>query len=352
MKTLFATLSGLALLSASPTWAETPLTVEILTTQSLADVLDYSQTGEVTARQSVNVSFPTGGRLAEILVQEGQSITQGTLLAKIEAVQQEQGLRAAQAALAIADADFRQAKEDFDRQATLLDRGATTRIARDNAEDRMRVTQSAMIQARAELDVALNALDDTELRAPEAAIVIDRLAEAGEVVPAAQPIFRLALGAEMDAVFQVPDTILSSELTQTAVTLRPLENNGAPFQGNVREVSPLVEASTGTVEVLVTIPKPPAYIRFGDPVVGEVSVPGPASIALPFTSLSSTNAGPAVWVVAPDSMQVNLRQVTVGRYATNRVIITDGLTEGEMVVGLGSQLLFPGRKVQAAGEQQ
>lgn len=351
MKTFHATLTGLALVAA-PLWAETPLTVEILTTHTLADVLHYSQTGEIAARRSVNVSFPTGGRLAEILVQEGQSIAQGTLLAQIEAVQQEQGLRAAEAAKAIADADFRQAQEDYNRQAALLERGATTRISRDNAEDRLRVTQSALIQSQAEMEVALSALGDTELRATEAAIVIDRLAEAGEVVAAALPIFTLALGDGIDAVFHVPDTLLSNQITQTTVTIHPLEKDGAPFVGNVREISPLVDATTGTVEILVSIPNPPAYVTFGDPVIGQVSIQGPASITLPFTALSATDSGPAVWVVDPNTMRVSLRAVTVGRYATSSIIITEGLKDGEQVVARGAQLLFPGRTVVAAGERK
>src|SRR5690606_20162344 len=129
--------------------------------------------------------------------------------ARMDSVQQEQALRAAEAGLQTAAADHRQAAENLDRQETLLERGATTRIARDGAEDSLRIAEGALAEAQATLDRARKALDDTVLTAREDATVTRRLAEPGQIVGAAQPVLELALDAGIDAVFDVPEVLLT-----------------------------------------------------------------------------------------------------------------------------------------------
>ncbi|WP_165978887.1 efflux RND transporter periplasmic adaptor subunit [Antarcticimicrobium luteum] len=339
-------------LAVPPARAEEPLAVELVTATPAPDIQSHSLTGEVVARATLSASFPTGGRVGAVLYQEGDIVAQGTPLARMDSVQQEQALRAAEAGLSTAEADHRQAIEDLLRQEALLERGATTRTARDNAEDALRISEGVLTQAQADLDRAKTALEDTVLLAPTDATVIDRMAEPGQVVGAAQPVIELALGRGIDAIFDVPEVLLTRDLSLEAIDLTLLEHPSERFAGQLREISPLVDPTTGTVEVTVSVLDPPANLAYGDAVRGTGWIQGATRISLPYTALTATAEGPAVWVVDPGTMAVSIRRITVARFTTGQVIVADGLEDGALVVARGSQLLYPGRVVRQAEVSQ
>ena len=335
-------------LGAAPAWAEQPLAVDIVSAMATADSRTYSLTGEVVARDRLSAAFPTDGRVAAVLADVGDRVAQGTELARIDAVQQEQALRAAQAGLATAMADHRQASEDLDRQDALLERGATTRIARDSADDALRIAEGVLAQAGADLDRAKKALADTVLLAPMDATITARMIEVGQVVGAAQPVMEMALGDGIDAVFDVPEVLLASNAPPPDVTLNLLDSPDQTFSGIIREISPLVDARSGTVAVTVGITNPPEDLDFGEAVRGTVVIHGAPHIALPYTALSAVGTSAAVWLADPATMAVSLHPVTIDRFETGRMILSGGLEDGALVGTDGAQLLFPGRVVRKA----
>ncbi|MEP1768356.1 MAG: efflux RND transporter periplasmic adaptor subunit [Sulfitobacter sp.] len=333
-------------LFALPAAAQPPLVVEIITAQSVDDTENRSLTGEIAARDTLAASFTSSGRITEVLVQEGDRVTKGTPLARMESVQQEQALRAAQAGLSTADADHRQAIEDLQRQEALLKRGATTRIQRDTAQDALNIAEGARTQASATLDRAQKALSDMVLLAPEAATVIGRLAEPGQVAGATQSMFELALGSQIDALFQVPEILMTAKTANPVLSLTLLDSPDVVFTGMVREISPLVDPATGTVQVKVSITDPPPSVSYGDPVRGTNAITSGQHIIVPFEAMTATTQGPAVWVVDPQTRAVATRQIAIERYETDKVVVSSGLEDGMLVVTRGAQLLFPGRVVQ------
>ena len=327
--------------------AATSLAVEIVVAEHSAQTRDYSLTGELRARDTVSASFPIAGRIVDVLVEEGQVVAAGTVLAHMDSVQQQQDLRAAEAGLNTATADHRQAAEDLVRAEALLARGATTRAARDTAEDTLQVAAGALAQARADLDRAKKALSDTELTAPEAATVTARMAEAGQVVGAAQPVLELALSTGMEAVFDVPEVLLTGAAPPEVIRLVRLSDPALEFSGTISEVSPLVDATTGTVAVTVRVTDPPPGLTYGEAVRGTATIVEPEEIVLPYTVLSATGDKPAVWQVDPATNAVSLKPIGVRRYETGRIVVSGGVENGDRIVARGAQLLYPGRVVRA-----
>lgn len=347
-------LAALALLAAASSDAETPLSVAVVTVEKTQAVRHLSLTGELAARETLNASFPTGGRIAEIAVDDGDRVRAGTVIARIERFQQEQALLSAQAQLTAADAELTAARDDNARQTSLLERGATTRAAQDAAEHRLAAAVARRAQAEAELARAQEALDDTVLRASAEATVIRRLAEPGQVVGAAQPILELAQGDGFDAVFEVPEALLSqaSATAPPEIRLSPLNRPGIWVAGQVREISPLVNTASGTVEVKVALEVPLPGLSYGDAVRGRSDQTEEARVALPWSAISATAGGEAVWVVDPETFTVSLRAVVVERYTRDAVLLRSGVEPGEVVVSQGAQLLFPGRKVKPLTEDE
>ncbi len=329
-----------------PVQAQTPLAVAVTKAESADTLRTLSLTGELRAPETLNASFPTGGRIAEMLVDDGDRVAAGDTLARIDRVQQEQALRGAEAQLAAATAEFTTARDDDNRQAELFARGATTRAARDAAADRFSAAVARQAQAEAELAQARDALADTVLLAPQDATVIQRLAEPGQVVGAAQPVFELAQGQGYEAVFDVPESVLTDGSTpDPIITLSPIDRPETTVTGRVSEVSPLVDPASGTVAIKVVLDEDLPGLTYGDAVRGRTRQSEGAHVSLPWSVISATSEGPAVWVLDPETSAVSLRQVDIRRYTSSSILLNKGVEPGETVVSRGTQLLYPGRIV-------
>lgn len=112
-------------------------------------------------------------------------------------------MRSAQANLAAAQGRLKEARNNFQRQETLLARGFTTKVLFDNAQQARQTAQSQVDDAKAQLKVAEDRVSYTELKADAAGTLIARGAETGEVVQAGQMIFQVARQGGWDAVFDV-----------------------------------------------------------------------------------------------------------------------------------------------------
>lgn len=327
-----------------------PLLVEATQAQVRVGRLTVSLTGEIEAQQTLNASFRSAGRIASISVEEGDAVQQGQELARIESVSQEQSLRSSIAALTTAKANLTQAQTEFKRQDALLDRGATTRASRDSAEDTLLSAEANVAEARAARDLTQKNFDDTVLVAPQDALVIVRDAEVGQVVGAAETVIMLALGAQYDAVIEVPEVLLTVPRVAPPVTLELIDEDVEPFSGVVREVSPLVDPELGTIQVKIGLIDAPETISIGKSVRSTVALDESPVVSLPFSALTATSMGSAVWVIDADDLTVSLRQVDVLRHETLDVLIREGLSDGELVVTRGGQLLFEGQTVRLSPE--
>ncbi|RMH47272.1 MAG: efflux RND transporter periplasmic adaptor subunit [Alphaproteobacteria bacterium] len=343
---------GAAAQGEEPAPSRQPLSVRVIRAEPRPIERVFALTGEVAPRETVDVAFPMGGRILSVAHEEGDRVRRGEELARLDAIQQEQALRAAEAALDAAVAEFRRAEAEARRQEALLERGATTRVRRDEARRAFFVARANRERAKAELDRARKALDDTVLRAPADGQVIARHAEPGEVIGAARAVLTLAIGDELDAVFAAPETAPTGVPEALDITLVPISAPDREYVGRIRRVSPLVDPRTGTVEVTVGIVPPYGALGFGDPVRAIVRQTTAPRIVLPSTALSALGDAPAVWTVDEASGRVSIVPVRIDAYADGMMIVDDGLAPGALVVARGVQLLYPGRKVTPVLEQE
>lgn len=341
--------ASVLVLSHAPLAAEQVLTVQSQTIKAAPVTESMSLSGEIVARDEVGLSFPMGGRIMSILVREGDHVQKGQELARLESVQQEQAMRGAEAALDAAQADLLQAKEEFERQEVFLQRGATTRIRRDEAERRFRIAEASVERAQADLNRARKAFADTFLRAGADGTITERLADPGEVIAGAHPVLKQALGPAMDAIFDTPESLPTRIPKDLVISLFLIDKPSVRFQGHVRKISPLVDPRRGTIEVSVGVDKPPREVSYGAAVRAEISIPRPAQIIVPYSALSAAGNAPAIWVIDQQTNKVSLRPVSISRYSDGKMFISGGLEPGDVIATSGAQLLYPGRIVHPTG---
>lgn len=333
---------------AQPVLSDSELFVELVTVSRTELTFDAALTGTILATDVVDIGFRQGGRIQGVLVREGDAVVQGQALARTDPLQQEQSLRVAEAAVSAAKASREQAQLAHDRAQAMLDRGVGTRADFDTAAQALASAQRALTQANAARGQAKRAWDDTVMRAPTDAIVTKRNAEPGQIVGAAQAVISLASSSGREAVFQTPDTPLLHDAVGAPVSLIVIDSPSIAMTARVTEIAPLVDPATGSVTVRARIDHPPTGIDLlGAAVRGAVHFPAGTGISVPWTALTAVGNQTAVWVVGDDG-RVTLTPVQVQRFSNRRVILSDGVVAGQKVVGAGSQLLYPGRKVRAA----
>ena len=342
----------IAFLPVSTGWAETDnLRVEFVTAEEKPLLLDLRLSGTIEAHDSVDLGFRQSGRIAEVLIEEGDHVDRGDPLARLDSVQQEQGLNVAEASLAAARATYAQAKQAADRANAMLERGVGTRAARDQAAQALSEAEGAVERAESGADQARRALDETVLRAPDDSVVTGRDMSPGQVVGAAQPVVSLASVGELEAVFNSPDHPVLDSAMGASVKLTTIDVESPDMTATVTEIAPLVDPETGTVTVRARIENGPDGVGLlGAAVRGQLRVQGDSGIVVPWTALTRQGEAAAVWVVDQQG-KVSLTPVEISHFSDDGVYLSGGLEAGQIVVGAGSQLLYPGRVVEAAGEQ-
>lgn len=315
---------------------------------------DYLQavtvTGEIRARIDSDLSFRVSGKVVERLVDVGDHVAAGDVLARIDPKQQQADLAAAEAAVRSAVAQVRQTSSAFERQKALLAQGFTTRSAYDNAEEAQRIAQGSLDAARAQLNTARDTLSYSELRADAPGIVTARNIEVGQVTQIASTAFTVALDGPRDAVFNVYEGLVTKNLGAPQVRLALLDAPSITSEGTVREVSPTVDDASGTVRVKVTVQNPRPEMALGSVVVGTAKLPAVNAAILPSSVLTSDNDKPAVWVIDPQTHAVSLRKVNVAAYESMNVVFRGGLKAGEQVVTSGGARLRPSQVVAVKSE--
>ncbi|SMO74215.1 efflux RND transporter periplasmic adaptor subunit [Paracoccus laeviglucosivorans] len=335
----------LLLCLVNPGRAESDLVVEFVTVEQGPLVFDAALTGTVAATDTVDIGFRQGGRIDQVFVDEGDSVTAGQALARIDALQQEQALHVAEAAVAAAQATEAQTRQARNRASAMLDRGVGTRAELDATNQALSSAQRGLAQARTGQDQAARALEDTVIRAPTDAIVTTRRVEPGQIVGAAQAVISLASSTGREVVFQTPDTTLLRRAIGAPVSLQGIDFPDLRMTAHVTEIAPLVDPATGSVLARARIDDPPEnFDLLGMAVRGSVHFPAGQGISVPWTALTAVGHEHAVWIVDNDR-RARLTPVHIERFADGSVIVGSGLDAGQIVVGAGSQLLYPGRKV-------
>jgi membrane fusion protein, multidrug efflux system len=322
--------------------------VMVQAVQSVPFAPKIEVTGDIQARVQTQLSFRVSGKIIQRMVDVGDRVTPRQVLARLDPKDLQTNVASATAAVAAEQARVTQASLAFERQAKLLPKGYTSRSEYDSAQASLKSSQSALAAARAELANAREQLSYTDLIADAPGVITARQAEVGQVVQATQPMFSLARDGERDAVFNVYESVFLDPAGNMPITVRLLEDPSVTVEGRVREITPTVSAQTGTLQVKVALAALPSRMRLGAVVSGALAAPAQQAVELPWSALTKDLHDPAVWRL--DGDKVKLHKVTVGRYLTGKVVITDGLGPGDRVVVAGGQLLHPDMQVEVAQE--
>src|SRR5690606_15293361 len=161
--------------------------------------------GELRAQREPQLAFRIGGKLARRHVDAGDRVKANQPLAELDADDVRLQLDVARAGLRAAEADLELATSERERHQSLLERGLVGQSQFDARNNAWRLAKSRAEQARSQFDVAKNQAEYAVLRAPADGLIVSRLAEAGQVVAAGQPVFVMAEDGEREVAISLPE---------------------------------------------------------------------------------------------------------------------------------------------------
>jgi len=312
---------------------EKPVLVSIVEAQPTSADGGIVATGTVRARRETALSFTSPGRVAAILVEDGQRVVRGQLLARLDPSGITAGATAARAELVRAQAEL-------ERMRALAEKGRVTR-------PRVEAAEAAAAAARAQ--VAATSFDErfSRIYAPAPGVVLRRHVEPNQTVAGGTPIVTIG-EASGGYVLRVP--LSDADLARVrlgqgaAVTIPAL--GPQPLAATVAEIAARGDDRTGTFEVEMALPAQPG-LRSG--LIGEarVRVPGKGgAVAIPASAIFQARADEGfIYVVDPATGVAKARLVQLGTVDDREVLVTGGLSPGELVVRTGIERLRNGVKV-------
>ena len=340
---LVASLSGCRRAVEPPAAEVRPVRVVTIEKRDASGVVTL--TGTVQAQTETNQSFRIDGRLIERLVDVGDNVKPGQLVARLDPQNEESALQSARAQLAAARAQLAEARNHYGRMRDLVAEDAVSRASYEQAETLMKTAEAQVEAVQGQVNLAENRLGFTRLSATVAGVVTARGAEPGEVVGPGRMIVQVAREGARDAVFGVPAQIKDSAPASPAITVELTSDPKITAAGRVREVAPRADPVTGTFAVRVRLIDPPAAMRLGSTVTARMRLDATRGIEIPASALVRADGKSAVWVVDPKALTVSSRNVEVQAQDPTKVQIGAGLDPGDIVVTAGVQALRPGQAV-------
>jgi multidrug efflux system membrane fusion protein len=338
-----ASLLVLAACSAAP--PEPSIRPALVTQASGGDLAYEAYAGEVHAREEPQLAFRIGGKIARRLVDAGAQVKAGQALAELDASDVNLQSEAVRAQLASAQSDLSLAKSELDRYKNLADQQLVSRSLYDTRLAAYQAAQSRVRQARAQSSASGNQVAYAVLRAPKNGVIAQRLAEAGQVVAAGQPVFVLAVEGEREVAISVPEQRMTNFEVGRDLAVELWAEPGKRFPGKVRELSPSADPLTRTYAARVTFKSEGSAVELGQSARVYAQALVNSGMSLPLSALSQIGGKPAVWVVDPQTKKVHLTPIVIGAYSEDGVPVLSGLKATDWVVAAGAHLLLEGEQI-------
>ena len=303
-----------------------------------------SGTGSLAARVEMPVGVVgEGGQVTRVLVQPGDWVRAGQILAVIERSVQTEQIRSLAAQVEVNRADAKLAQAQLDRAQALVKRGFISRAdidqrtaTRDAANARVNVAVAQLAEQRARTG-------RLDIRAPASGLILTRDVEPGQIVGSGSGVlFRMAKDGEMELLAQLSESDLATLRPGNSATVTPVGGQ-TEFAGRIWQVSPVVDPQTRQGIARISIPYNKAIRPGGFAAARIVSGTATAPL-LPESAVQTDAKGQFVYIINARD-ETERRDVEVGQVSPKGVAVTRGLNGGERIVASAGAFLRPGQKV-------
>ncbi len=318
------------------------VTVIVPGTSRVADAV--TAPGSIAARRDSAVGIEgEGGRVTQVLVDPGQSVGKGQVLARIDRSVQIQQVAQLAASIRSAEADAALAAADLRRAQALVDKGFISKADIDKRVATRDGTLAKVTLAKAQLAESNARLNRLDVRAPAAGLILSRSVEAGQIVsPGSGGLFRLAEGGILEMRALVAEQDLARLKPGMAANVTPVGSTTS-YPGKVWLVDPLIDTTSRQGVVRIALAYAPG-LRVGAFARASMAAGQGVRPVLPQSAIQSDDRGSYVYVVGAGN-RVERRAVTIGSVGDQGVSITNGINGSERIVASAGAFLRAGETI-------
>lgn len=317
-------------------------------------------TGSTVAVNDTTLIARIAGFIQEIDYKDGDSVKEGDVLFVIEPEPYQLALEQAQAEQASAVASAKNSQADYDRQATLLQKGFATQQDMDKSAAQREADVAKQQQSAADLKQAQLNLSYTQVKAPFDGIATARQVSVGQL--AAAGTTALATIVQLDPIYVIFDIsekdvqrikagmarrgLTANDLKKVSAEVGLQSETGYPHEGTLDYAAPTITASTGTLQVRAVLPNakrellPGYFVRVRVPMLEQ-----PDMLLVPDRAIGSDQSGRYVLVAGKDDV-VEQRTVQIGQLVGELRVITDGIKPDDRIIVSGLLTAIPGQKIE------
>jgi RND family efflux transporter MFP subunit len=336
--------------SAAPDPRITQLLVKVVNAASAAGV-ERAFTGTIAARVQSNLGFRVPGKIVERLVDDGQQVTAGQPLMRIDETDLRLALTAKRNAVIAARAVFVQARADEKRYATLVSGGiAATPQRYEQAKAALDTAEAQLAAAEAEAKVAENEATYSTLVADANGTVVATIGEPGQVIAAGQTVVQLAHAGPREALVALPETIRPAigSLAEASV----YGSDGRRGTARLRQIADSADAKTRTYEARYVLEGEAASAPLGATVTIRLAANGKRSdVSVPIGAVFDDGNRTGVWILDRDATTVHFAPVKIKRLGEENAVVS-GIEVGQPIVALGAHLLKEGASVRTVAQTE
>ena len=308
--------------------------------------------GVIVARHEVLESFRVGGRIEKRLVDVGDHVREGQVLATLDEKDLRLSVESAQAELRAAISNREQATSDEKRYATLLSKQVVSKSEYDLKHLSAEEARSRVERADSTLKLAISQLGYAKLLSSTDGVVTKTSAEAGQVVSQGQSVVTVAQKGAMEVLVDIPERRLQ-DIKETKTEISLWSNRDARYRAVLRETSPAADPATRTYAVRYSLPDANAAVHLGMTATLHLSEADDTPTArIPASALLNQGNGPGVWLVNAQTGQLTFMAVTVDHYTEGDAFVRGQLATGDIIVTSGVQKLDKGLTVRLAGGEK
>ena len=321
---------------------EKPALVAVERVQSAPTSLILALNGRISPRHEVAVRSEVSGRVTSVLVEEGAKVAKGDILAELDTAIITARIAEARAALQVQELRQKQASLTAER-AQALERTSLARASVEEAELTRLGAERDSERLQAALQQVEREAESYTIRAERDGVILARSVEAGQVITSADDLFTLGDLSELRVTTEVDELYAARIQTGQKATLRAV-GHSMLAEGRVDMVAPRVDESSGGREIKITFPGAEG-MPVGLTVNANLYVEDiPQALTLPRQALIRDTDGTRVTLL--EGGKAVPREVRILDWPAERVVVLEGLTEGDTVI-LDPEGIEPGARLEA-----
>jgi len=324
-----------------------PRPIKTFTITEVASGQERRFSGVVQATDTASLSFQLSGNVWVIPVGVGDRVRTDDILAELDSAPFELDVKAAEAELSRAMADFNAKRIAFTRQKTLFTKGWISQAALDQISAAYESSQSGVDYSRSRLSLARRNLANTQLLAPFDGTIAGRYVEPYQDIQAGQKLFELNADQAMEVQFSVPETDINLMALDMPVRVRFPTFEGV-YEGRIIEAG-TVATDANAFAIKAGLIDPPALLKPGMTSEVTLMVQGDviSGFLIPMAAVMAGEA-PGTGVVFKFDVETSTvrKALVTGEGARNNMFIAaSGLEAGDIVASAGISFLVDGQKV-------